>query len=43
VVLYSWDKDPKKTDYTVRLRKDRIERLRGLPGDGYAISLDEKS
>lgn len=43
VVLYSWDKDPKKTDYTVRLRKGRIERLRGLPGEGYAISLDEKS
>ena len=43
VVLYCWDKDPKKTSYTVRLRKGRIERLKGLPGDGYAISLDEKS
>lgn len=41
-VLYSWDNDPKKS-YTARLRKGKIERLQGLPGDGYAISLEEKS
>lgn len=40
-VLYSWDNDPKKS-YKVRLRKDRIERLQGLPSSNYAISLEEK-
>lgn len=39
-VFYSWDNDPRKT-YTVRLRKDRIERLKGLPVSNYAIKIEE--
>jgi hypothetical protein len=39
-VSYSWDNDPKKT-HTVRLRKDKIERLKGLPASNYAIKLEE--
>jgi len=39
--VYSWDNDPKKI-YTVRLRKGRVDRLKGLPRNDYAISLEEK-
>jgi hypothetical protein len=39
-VLYGWDNDPKKT-YTARLRKGKIERLKGLPASNYAIKLEE--
>lgn len=39
-VLYSWDNDPKR-NYTVQLRKGKIERLKGLPVPNYAIRLEE--
>jgi hypothetical protein len=39
--VYSWDNDPKKS-YTVRLRKGKVDRLKGLPRSDHAISLEEK-
>jgi hypothetical protein len=39
-VFYSWDDNPKKT-YTLRLRKGRIDRLKGLPTSNYAARLEE--
>jgi hypothetical protein len=41
-VLYSWDKDPNKKDYTVRLYKGKVEPLKGLPNGDYKITLEEK-
>lgn len=40
-VLYSWQHEPKKS-YTAKLRKGKIERLKGLPRADYAMSLEEK-
>ncbi|HKQ06943.1 MAG TPA: VWA domain-containing protein [Blastocatellia bacterium] len=40
-VRYSWQHDP-KTFHTVRLYKDQVARLIGLPQDSFVIRLEEK-
>ena len=41
-VQYRWQHEPKPV-YRARLRKGRVERLKGLPQAEYAISLEENS